>query len=61
MYSRGDGVTEDYKEAARWYRIAAKQGHAKAQLILGKMYRWGWGVDQGPIKPTREDKWRICH
>ncbi len=52
------GVT---KEAARWYRIAAKQGHAKAQLILGKMYRWGWGVDQGPIKPTREDKWRICH
>ena len=32
-YDRGD-----YKEAVKWYRLAAEQGDAKAQYYLGAMY-----------------------
>ena len=28
MYANGKGVTQDYVEAIRWYRKAAKQGDA---------------------------------
>ncbi len=38
-YKYGKGVTQDGKEAARWYRKAAEQGHAPAQHQLGMMYR----------------------
>jgi len=31
MYEFGEGVPQDYKEAARWYRLAADQGDAHAQ------------------------------
>ena len=31
MHQYGDGVIEDYKEAAKWYRLAAEQGNASAQ------------------------------
>ena len=34
----------DYAEAAKWYRKAADQGRAKAQLSLGMMYFVGKGV-----------------
>ena len=40
----GRGVPEDDAEAARWYRLAADQGHAIAQHILGIMYAHGEGV-----------------
>ena len=33
MYNNGDGVPQDYKEAVKWYRLAAEQGYAKAQPI----------------------------
>ena len=36
----------DYAEALKWYRKAAEQGHAKAQVNLGVMYRGGIGVTQ---------------
>ena len=42
----GQGVTQDYAEAALWYRRAADQGDAKAQFILGLMYDNGQGVAQ---------------
>ena len=35
MYSNGNGVPQDYKEAVYWYRLAAEQEHAKAQYNLG--------------------------
>ena len=41
MYANGDGVPEDYTEAAAWYRKAAEQGHADAQFTLGQMYFTG--------------------
>jgi hypothetical protein len=28
MYDNGWGVTQDYKEAVKWYTLAAEQGHA---------------------------------
>ncbi len=36
--------TQDHKQAARWYRLAANQGDALAQWNLGYMYRRGEGV-----------------
>ena len=44
MYSNGEGVAEDDKEAAKWYRLAADQGDADAQYNLGVMYDEGEGV-----------------
>ena len=35
-YDNGTGVAKDPAEAARWYRLAADQGHAAAQRALGR-------------------------
>jgi len=44
MYYNGEGVPQDYAVAMKWYRLAAEQGHAKAQYNLGVMYYNGEGV-----------------
>ena len=49
MYTRGDGVAQDYKEAVRWYRLAADRGNASAQFNLGVMYDHGDGFPQDYI------------
>ncbi len=46
MYSKGIGVPQDLREAAKWYRRAAEQGFVYAQYNLGLMYRKGEGVPQ---------------
>jgi TPR repeat protein len=46
MYDQGQGVQQNYAEAAKWYRLAAAQGNAGAQLNLGLMYDEGHGVHQ---------------
>ena len=46
MYSTGEGVPQDYAEAAVWYRRAAEQGDTSAQVNLGYMYDMGQGVAQ---------------
>ena len=45
-YYNGEGVTQDKKEAVKWYRLAAEQGHALAQYNLGVSYDNGEGVTQ---------------
>jgi hypothetical protein len=40
----------NYAEAVRWYRQAASQGHANAQLLLGVMYANGIGVPQDYVR-----------
>ena len=44
MYDNGQGVPQDYVQAAKWYRLAADQGNATAQSNLGGMYASGQGV-----------------
>jgi len=44
LYDKGRGVSQDYKEAVKWYRVAADQGSARAQVNLGVMYSCGRGV-----------------
>ena len=61
IYNKGDGVPQDFKEAAKWFRLAAEQGYAEAvkwyrlaadqgvaqaQNNLGFMYKNGQGVPQ---------------
>ena len=43
-YDRGDGVPQDYVEAAKWYDMAANSGDAIAQNSLGSLYQEGLGV-----------------
>ena len=37
-------VPRDYKETAKWYKLAAEQGNARAQYNRGVMAANGWGV-----------------
>ena len=46
MYDNGEGVPEDDRQAAFWYRKAAEQGVARAQTNLGVMYDNGEGVPE---------------
>ena len=44
----------NYREAVKWYRKAAGQGHTLAQYNLGVMYRNGEGV---PLDDREAVKW----
>jgi hypothetical protein len=46
-------VAQSDVEAARWYRKAADQGHAKAQFNLGFMFSQGRGVAQSDVEAAR--------
>ena len=43
-FHEGVGVRRDDRAAARWYRMAARQGDVMAQFNLGLCYRDGDGV-----------------
>ena len=44
MYNNGYGVTRDYAEAQRLYRLAAAEGDARAQYNLGLLFDNGLGT-----------------
>ena len=44
MYFRGNGVSQNYSKAAKWYRKAASKGDAISQINLSIMYFNGKGV-----------------
>ena len=46
MYKRGEGVPENDFEAVKWFRKAAEQGYAIAQVNLGNSYANGEGVPE---------------
>ena len=52
MYFFGQGVAQDFTQAARWYRLAAKQGHAAAQFNLGGLYYEGQGVPRDLVRAS---------
>ena len=54
MYEFGQGVTNDYAEAMKWYQKAAGQGFSVAQFCLGSMYEKGEGV---PRNYAEAAKW----
>jgi TPR repeat protein len=56
-YAAGKGVardskqlTDDYKQAASWYRKAADHGNTVAQIHLADLYRDGRGVTRDPTQ-----------
>jgi hypothetical protein len=49
IYTLGeDGVTKDFKEAFKWWKLAAEQGYAEAQFQVGAHYL----LDLGSGVPT---------
>lgn len=46
MYDNGQGVSQNHKEAVKWYKLAATKGSVVAQFNLGAMYYAGLGVAQ---------------
>jgi len=46
FYANGQGVSQNYQEAVKWYYRAAEQGFGYAQHNLGTMYERGTGVPQ---------------
>ena len=51
--SAGSHQIADHVEAAKWYRMAAEQGHAEAQYHLGVMYLEGSGVPNDGAETVR--------
>jgi len=47
---KGDGVEQNYAEAARWFAQAAEQGHLDATCNLGHLYEDGRGVSKDEKK-----------
>ncbi len=52
-YGCGDGVVQDFSQAATWYRRAADQDHPLAQFNLAMMYAEGQGVPQDDVEAAR--------
>src|SRR5689334_21732754 len=46
MYKKGEGVELDFKEAIKWFLLAANQNDSDAQYKIGMMYYEGKGVEQ---------------
>ncbi|EKP0296607.1 sel1 repeat family protein [Aeromonas veronii] len=46
IYSNGEGVKRDFKQAFVWFRKAAEQGHSESQLAIADMYLLGRGVSK---------------
>ncbi len=44
MYYNGQGVTQDYEQAFKWFSLTADQGYSYAQHYLGWMHHRGEGV-----------------
>jgi TPR repeat protein len=53
MFANGRGVAQDDAEAVRLYRLAAAQGHARAQNNLGFMFEDGLGVAKDTAEAIR--------
>lgn len=53
MYQDGEGVQKDYIQAAKYYRLAALQGHAAGQYCLGLIYKYGHGVEKDYVQAMK--------
>lgn len=55
-YAVRGGDKEDFREAIKWYKEAAKLGHTKSHLKLGTLYFEGLGTD---VNYDVAEKWLI--
>lgn len=53
IYLHGQGVTQDFAVAAKWFRHAAEQGHSEAEGFLGALYANGDGVQQDDAEAVK--------
>jgi TPR repeat protein len=49
-FASGEGIAQDYAQAADWYGRAAEQNHGLAQFNLAMMYGQGQGVPRDEVK-----------
>ncbi len=67
MYMEGMGVSQDYNQAFKWFKLAAENGDKISQFGLGKLYYDGQGVSQDYsqafqwIKLSTEKKDTVIH
>ncbi len=52
-YAAGDGVPQNFNEAAHWWRKGAYNINPQAELMLGEAYAHGWGVPRDIDKAIR--------
>jgi TPR repeat protein len=52
-YAKGEGVTQDYKEAVKWLTKSAEQEFMFAQANLGSLYHNGNGVTKDQKEAVR--------
>jgi uncharacterized protein len=50
MYLTGQGVPQDDRQAATWFRAAAEKGDAPAQYYLGLSYQSGRGMKRDAVE-----------
>jgi TPR repeat protein len=55
MYLQGEGTPADPEAAAKWLRLAAEQGHGRAQLRLAQIYV----TDSAPVDKGQAFFWAI--
>jgi TPR repeat protein len=53
MCENGEGMQADYKEAAKWYRLGAERGSARAQFHSAEAYELGRGIGQDRAAATK--------
>lgn len=49
LYAHGQGVRQDDREAIRWYRKAASNGHPDALVAMAEAFDLGRGVLKNPV------------
>jgi TPR repeat protein len=50
MYENGKGISQDYVEAAKWYRREAEQGYIWGEVNIGRCYYTGEGVPKNCVE-----------
>ena len=50
MFLNGQGGDQNVRQAARWFKLAARKGHVGAQAEFGYMLFEGIGVDRRPLE-----------
>jgi hypothetical protein len=53
IYESGDGVSRDFEEAVRWYRLAADGGYREAQYELGVFQQIGLGTELNLVEALK--------